>query len=288
MESKPASSTRARASITASTPTRVSTLTSVPPPAYNDPHYWLPDPDSVPSPSTNDDHDDPKPPALPPRPYPFAKPRTGLAGPALSGDDPRGTLDRVRNFAPGKTPHELLSPPPPPFQRDVPPGIPQAPFATMVLDGAGTALDKGFPYAAPPCTTTGQHPFATHDVEERDWRRFIHDVRVAGSLSPTNWVVSSLTPVAVAPFGMFFGYQIVHGMNNMMRRRKRGPVQQLIDCWNDYFFHPRNLHVALVQGQVRYLRHGQSVPEDDDKRWRMVVSYRPSFFPVLSTAERKG
>ena len=135
-------------------------------------------------------------------------------GPELPGDNPRGFMGHVKNFAPGKSPKALLDPPPPPFLRPPAPGLPYAAFPAMTLLSKGATLDRGFPYAAPGCgegtvvgMELGEHPFVAHDVNEQDWRRFLHDVRVAGSLSPLNRVVAGLAPLALG-IGIIFGEQI--------------------------------------------------------------------------------
>ena len=141
-------------------------------------------------------------------PYPYAPSPDGTAGPALSGDNVKGFMGHVKNFAPGKSPTKLLDPPPECFARAPPPGPLYGPFPLLVLVGKGTTLDRGFPYAAPACPapagTPAPHPFVVHDVTEADWRRFLHDVRIAGSLSPMNKVVSGLAPLALG-VGIIFG-----------------------------------------------------------------------------------
>ena len=45
-------------------------------------------------------------------------------------------------------------------------------FQPMFLVATGKTLDKGFPYASPP-SNLNPHPFASHDVSERDWVRYL-------------------------------------------------------------------------------------------------------------------
>ena len=138
--------------------------------------------------------------------YSFAPSPDGTAGPELSGDNVKGFMGHVKNFAPGKSPTKLLDPPPECFARAPPPGPPYGPFPLLVLVSKGSTLDRGFPYAAPesPGGATIPHPFTEHDVNEQDWRRFLHDIRIAGSLSPMNRVVSGLAPLALG-IGIIFG-----------------------------------------------------------------------------------
>lgn len=49
----------------------------------------------------------------------------------------------------------------------------------------------------PPPTHVDPHPFATHDVNEEDWARFLDDIRRAGSLSPLNKFAVGAVPFAV-------------------------------------------------------------------------------------------
>lgn len=147
------------------------------------------------------------------QPYPFAVPPTGAPSTdfvfdKLPGDNPKGFMGRMKGIAPGKSSTALLNPPPPSFRRQPPADIAREPFPIMVLVGEGASVDKGFAYVAPePSGRVGAgspppphphdvHPFRTRDVYEQDWRLFLHDVRLAGSLSPMNKVVSGLTPLA--------------------------------------------------------------------------------------------
>ncbi|PIL25562.1 hypothetical protein GSI_12370 [Ganoderma sinense ZZ0214-1] len=213
----------------------------------------------------------------------FAPSPDGTKGPELPGDNPHGFMGHVKNFAPGKSPQALLDPPPASFLRPPAPGLPYAAFPAMLLLSKGATLDRGFPYAAP-ASLGGEargaevgghaHPFAGHDVNEQDWRRFLHDVRVAGSLSPMNRVVAGLAPLALG-IGIIFGFFIVKGVDSVMRRTKKGPVSQLIDYWNHSFFHPRCIHIGLTQGPPKDARGKRDKAQAADKNWRLIISYRP-------------
>ncbi|KAH9849015.1 hypothetical protein C2E23DRAFT_738357 [Lenzites betulinus] len=178
----------------------------------------------------------------------------------------------MKNLAPGKSPAKLLEPPPPSFTRIPPPTLPYGDFPDMELIGKGTMLDQGFPYIAPYCAQM-PHPFVMHDVNESDWRHFLHDIRIAGSLSPTNRIVSGVLPMAFG-VGFIISLFATFGVEGYMRRRKKGPVSQLIDHWNALFFHPRLMHIALAKGpKDRHAKRGP--PQATDKNWRLVISYRP-------------
>ncbi|KAI0360325.1 hypothetical protein OH77DRAFT_673364 [Trametes cingulata] len=181
-------------------------------------------------------------------------------------------MGHVKNIAPGKTPAKLLTPPPSSFTRPPPPTLPYGQFPDMELIGKGTTLDLGFPYIAPACPML-PHPFVTHDVNEDDWRQFLHDIRIAGSLSPMNRVVANVFPILFG-FGIIIGLFATLGIDNYMRRKKKGPVTQLIDHWNHLFFHPRCMHITLEKGpRDRHSRRGP--PRTIDKNWRLAISFRP-------------
>ncbi|KAI0777325.1 hypothetical protein BD413DRAFT_609706 [Trametes elegans] len=202
-------------------------------------------------------------------PSPYDTPLPGTA-------KPRGW---VKKLAPGKSPAKLLDPTPASFLRPPPLRLqPDLTFPPMELLGKGPMLDGGFPYVAPHCPML-PHPFVTHDVNEHDWRQFLHDVRVAGSLSPTDRIVSGLLPMLLG-FGILLGVFTTLGLEGCVRRRKRGPVSQLIEHWNVLFFHPRSIHIALSKGPLggtpdRDRSPAGSPSQPTDKNWRLIVSYQP-------------
>ncbi|KAH9930489.1 uncharacterized protein BXZ73DRAFT_47564 [Epithele typhae] len=190
-------------------------------------------------------------------------------------------MGHVKNFAPGKAPKKLLDPPPESFARSPPLGPSYGPFPLLLLVGKGTTLDRGFNYAPPELPGLGTvgavpvpHPFVDHDVNEQDWRRFVHDVRLAGSLSPMNRVVAGLAPLALPGVGIIFGFFIVKGIDSVVKRNKKGPVSQLIDHWNHFFFHPRCIHVSISQGPPKDRNGNRDPAMGKDSKWRLVVTYR--------------
>lgn len=60
--------------------------------------------------------------------------------------------------------------PPPSWQRPPAPHMAYNQFPPMYLISNGKELTKGFPELPPPCQLA-PHPFATHDVNEEDWKR---------------------------------------------------------------------------------------------------------------------
>ncbi|KAL7283942.1 hypothetical protein ACG7TL_001214 [Trametes sanguinea] len=212
--------------------------------------------------------------------YPFAPSPYGDPTTPLSGDNPKGFKQHLKNLAPGKSPSKLLDPPPPSFTRPPPIDLPYGAFPVMELICEGSTLDKGFPYAAPACPIE-PHPFVTHDVNENDWRWFLHDVRVAGSLSPMNRVVAGVLPI-VFPLGLVLGVAAAFGTERYLKSRKKGPVSELIDYWNTHFFHLRSIHVALSRGK-KSKRQG---PQPSDGKWRLVISYKPCVLPAVGGSYR--
>ncbi|KAI0674658.1 hypothetical protein C8Q78DRAFT_1076264 [Trametes maxima] len=233
----------------------------------------------------------------------FAPCPDGTPGPSLTGDNPKGFKQHVKNFAPGKSPSKLLDPPPASFARPPHPGLHYEPFHAMELMGKGNTLDDGFSYVAPPCQMV-PHPFVTHDVNEHDWQQFLHDLRIAGSLSPSDRIVSGVLPMVLG-FGFFSSLFATFGMDHFMRRRKRGPVSQLIDHWNNvhistddqglppsilelkftnpsrqFFFHPRCIHVALSKGSILSNHGRRRKSKSTEEKWHLVVSYRPYTHPT--------
>ncbi|KAI8971282.1 hypothetical protein BD414DRAFT_426364 [Trametes punicea] len=215
--------------------------------------------------------------APPTRVASFAPTPYGDLNVPLPGDNPKGFKEHLKNFAPGKSPAKLLDPPPRSFTRNPPPDLPYGAFPVMEVICKGSTLDNGFPYIAPMCSVL-PHPFVDHDVNEHDWRWFLHDVRIAGSLSPMNRVLSGVIPI-VFPLGFVIGLAATIGTDSYVRRKKQGPVSELIEHWNNHFFHPRSIHIALSKGPLMDGQIPQRRSKPTDKKWRLVISYRPAILP---------
>ncbi|EKM56388.1 uncharacterized protein PHACADRAFT_253472 [Phanerochaete carnosa HHB-10118-sp] len=133
--------------------------------------------------------------------------------------------------------------------------------------GLGTTLDKGFS-AIPPDAGVRPHPFATHDVCEEDWTRFVGDLRKAGKLSPMNRIVAGVAPMAMG-IGLA-GFFVSRAIEGRMKGRTSAPATQIVDHWNNYFFWPRGMEVDLIHGQRVYTER-DSIPPDMAR-----VGYMPS------------
>ncbi|KAF8520863.1 hypothetical protein BU17DRAFT_17660, partial [Hysterangium stoloniferum] len=150
-----------------------------------------------------------------------------------------------------------LNPPPMSFSRPLPihlhqgppPGaiVPAfAPFPPMRLFSHGETLDKGFPVLLPACSVP-VHPFSQRDVQEGDWTRFLEDLQIRGRLTGGERVVSNGLPLTMS-VGFIGGLLLTRGIEKKMKRKKNGPVGELVDIWNEHFFHSRRMHVILAHG----------------------------------------
>ncbi|KAJ3522794.1 hypothetical protein NM688_g8824 [Phlebia brevispora] len=153
---------------------------------------------------------------------------------------------KMRNFAPGADPISILNPPPPCFSRVPPTSLSYETFRPCILLSLSNELDKGFPAIIPPSSAEA-HPFILHDVREEDWIRFLRDIQRAGSLSPMNRFVAGAVPIT---FGLGYpGILVTRSIERAMKKKKIGPVSEIIEHWNHYFFSPREIEITLVQGE---------------------------------------
>ncbi|EIN07893.1 hypothetical protein PUNSTDRAFT_17956, partial [Punctularia strigosozonata HHB-11173 SS5] len=160
-----------------------------------------------------------------------------------------------------------LNPPPPSFARTADSRLPYGPFPYMALTSKGSHLDAGFPLIAPALSNAapGQpHPFATHDIQEADWTRFLEDIAIAALLKTSQRVVAGLVPLAlhVGLAGIFVSL----AMERYMKKRKGGVVGELIDIWNSRFFNPRRMDVVLALGETRFSGRGDGPLPDRDQQ----------------------
>ncbi|KAI9566816.1 hypothetical protein HD554DRAFT_2024755 [Boletus coccyginus] len=139
--------------------------------------------------------------------------------------------------------------PPPMWQRQPPGQLSYGAFPPMSLISNDKNLTHGFPELPPPCPSN-PHPFATHDVTEEDWKRFLADVKKAASLSPTQRIKSNAIPLVLGMSfvsGLFATFAIEKGM----KTKNRHAVGDIVDHWNHYFFGPRRMEVVLCQASER-------------------------------------
>ncbi|KAL0958039.1 hypothetical protein HGRIS_000215 [Hohenbuehelia grisea] len=183
---------------------------------------------------------------LSPRPSVFA-PTVGTShGSAFAPGPPPPSSPSLSASSLGSPPitSAASSRPPPSFSRQPPPNIPEPSFAPTYLIANGKYLDKGFPLLPPP-STSHPHPFITHDVNVEDWFRFLDDIKSAGSLTEKQKMQAFLPIISLVPIVSWLSSQAV---KTYMKRQKVGPVADLIDGWNHYFFNPRKLDIVLMRG----------------------------------------
>jgi len=85
----------------------------------------------------------------------------------------------------------------------------------MFLVATGKTLDKGFPYASPP-SKSNPHPFASHDINERDWISFLEEARMAATLTDKQIGNSRLPIVCLVPV---VGCVTSYGVKRLMKYR---------------------------------------------------------------------
>ena len=167
--------------------------------------------------------------------------------PTLSSESPS-------DHPPGET---VLTPPqaaPASFDRAPPLDLPYGAFPPAVLYARSADLERdGFELAPPSCNCApAPHPFATHDVNEEDWERFLRDVQGAGGLKAVNSVVAQAAPtvamagllggmsrkfsssgVSKADAGrMKVGFIATTALRYHVNGKRKSPVADIIDEWN--------------------------------------------------------
>jgi hypothetical protein len=142
----------------------------------------------------------------------------------------------------------------------------------MCLISNGKDLSNGFPDLPPPCQMN-PHPFATHDVTEEDWKRFLVDVKKAGSLSGAQRIKSNVIPLVT---GMSFvtGFIATFAIEKKMKYKNRQAAGDLVDHWNHYFFGPRRMEVVLCQASERLSGKLGAAPVGDPNQQRMANGLR--------------
>ncbi|CCM05886.1 uncharacterized protein FIBRA_08123 [Fibroporia radiculosa] len=154
-------------------------------------------------------------------------------------------------FAHSESVASIFKSSPPCFQRSPPTSLPYPSFEPIVLYALCNELQKGFP-PIPPASMASPHPFATHDISEEDWLRFLQDVKAGGALAPVSKIVSAVAPMARCIPLPLAGMLVSKGVSLHMKSRKRGPVGEVLEHWNRHFFHRRMVHIVLAQGKISY------------------------------------
>ncbi|KZP08678.1 hypothetical protein FIBSPDRAFT_874339 [Athelia psychrophila] len=201
-----------------------------------------------PGPSTRDQHQYAPPgPSSPPMmqgQYPAynVSPPIGMAGPSSGG------MANQRN--------QRMDKPPPSFSRPPPPGLPYNAFPSTYLIALRGDVARGFPPMPPP-SPVAPHPFATHDVNEFDWNRFLQDLHRIGSIPQPQ------------PFALMGRQGLISTIINAVRQAvaedPSAKIRELVDLWNAHFFHPRRMEAILAAGPVRIDSGTGPVPALDQR-----------------------
>jgi hypothetical protein len=85
----------------------------------------------------------------------------------------KGLFSFRKSSNPPRSAPETPPVPPPSFSRAPPPHYSYPPFPHTYLISTGKNLDHGFPILPPP-SDVQPHPFVSHDVNEGDWVRYVH------------------------------------------------------------------------------------------------------------------
>lgn len=142
----------------------------------------------------------------------------------------------------------------------------------MCLISNQADLSKGFPELPPPCQLC-VHPFATHDILEEDWKRFLADVKKAGSLSAGQRIKSNAIPF-VAGISLVGGFFLTGAIEKRMKAKNRNAAGDVVDHWNHYFFGPRRMEAILCQGSERLSGREGAVPLADPSQFHMANDLR--------------
>ncbi|KDQ60002.1 hypothetical protein JAAARDRAFT_67681 [Jaapia argillacea MUCL 33604] len=141
---------------------------------------------------------------------------------------------------------------PPSFSRPAPSNLPYTAFAPITIYTLGKRLGDGFPTTLPP--SNEPHPFASHDIQESDWLTFLNTIKEAGSLSGGEKIVANPVVLGIAgglTFGVgggITGVIIAKSVHRRMMKKKCLAIGELINIWNQTFFHPRKMEVVLAKG----------------------------------------
>lgn len=142
----------------------------------------------------------------------------------------------------------------------------------MCLISNQADLSKGFPELPPPCQLC-VHPFATHDILEEDWKRFLADIKKAGSLSAGQRIKSNAIPF-VAGISLVGGFFLTGAIEKRMKAKNRNAAGDVVDHWNHYFFGPRKMEAILCQGSERLSGREGAVPLADPSQFHMANDLR--------------
>jgi len=96
----------------------------------------------------------------------------------------------------------------------------------------------------------------------------------AAALSSGQKVAAGAVGVLVP--GIFTGIYVANAIKKSMKTKKNKLIGELVDNWNYYFFHPRQLEVILARGEDRVDSGPGPVPDLDPQIERMALRLRRS------------
>ncbi|CAL1708532.1 unnamed protein product [Somion occarium] len=136
------------------------------------------------------------------------------------------------------------------------------PFEPLTLLSNAQNLDNGFPGNQPSCDTQ-PHPFTTHAVKQEDWERFLMELREAGKSTTKDLVVSGLAGVMER-----LRQLMTMGLGKQMKCKRSSPIGEVIDRWNQEYFHLRSMDVVLALGDITCTGPTNAIPADIQNRCR--------------------
>jgi len=158
------------------------------------------------------------------------------------------------------------------WQRQPPQHLRYDQFPPLCLISNQTDLSKGFPEVAPPCQLC-VHPFVTHDISEEDWKRFLADIKKAGSLSAGQRIKSNAIPL-ITGASLIGGFFMTGAIEKRMKANNRNAAGDVVDNWNQYFFGPRRMEAVLCQGSERLSGREGAAPLGDYNQLRTANGLR--------------
>jgi len=140
---------------------------------------------------------------------------------------------------------------------------------TTYLISYSTSLGDGFPVVPPP-SLMQPHPFASHDVGEADWSMFLGELKQSATVSGGEKLAAKGAGLVVP--SIVGGMIVSRAVKMAMQYNKTNSVGELVDAWNQSYFHPRGLDVILAKGQDRLDSGHSSIPGLDPQIEQMAAS----------------
>ncbi|CAE6487957.1 unnamed protein product [Rhizoctonia solani] len=88
-----------------------------------------------------------------------------------------------------------------------------------------------------------------YDVLFEDWEQMLQDIQAVARLTKGQRATARVLPVTM--YMGFTGFFVSRAIEKGMKRRNAAGVAGLLDIWNERFFRPRGLEIALCRGDWR-------------------------------------